>query len=139
MDFQKITFDDDLEDMEAEELRGLVREYDDAQSENITEFKQAVEEIDTLEGKVAEVAEFDAELTDKLTEVSPLAEDELSGFSVTRKRELLANFAEQEAEAEAEDDEGGAGEENFEDMGNRGETHTEEFDAGNYLDIAGLE
>jgi hypothetical protein len=140
MDFQKITFDDDLEDMEADELRGLIREYDDAQSENISEFQQAVESIDTLEGKVAEVEEFDAELTEKLDEISPLDEDELSEFSVTRKRELLTKFAEPEGD-EPEGDEGGdeGGEENFSDMGNRGETHGEDFDAGSFLDIAGLE
>jgi len=143
MDFHKVTFDNELEDMEADELRGLVREFYEAQSDNIAEFTEAKESIEALEGRVGEVSDFDEELTEELAEVSPLDEEELSNFSISRKRSLLADFSESgegEGEGEEDDVEGG---QSFSDMGNRGETHGEDESgqkfAEDYLsDIAGL-
>jgi hypothetical protein len=122
MDFQKVTFEGDLDEMDEEELVGLVRQFSDAQDDNIAEFETASEEIDDLEGRVSEVAEFDAELTEQLVEASPLDEDEVASFSISRKRSLLADFSEAEEEA----DEGGEGDKDFSEMGQRGPTHNEE-------------
>jgi hypothetical protein len=139
MDFQKVTFDTDLDEMEADELASLVRQFSEAQEQNIAEFEQASETIEGLEGRVSEVQDFDAELTEELAEVSPLGEDELASFSISRKRELLAEFA----EADDDEDEEEVDEEaEFSDMGQRGETHDEEAEADfakQYLgDIPGL-
>ncbi|UBF22030.1 hypothetical protein HRTV-15_gp11 [Halorubrum virus HRTV-15] len=140
MDFQKVTFDTDLDEMEADELADLVRQFSEAQEQNIAEFEQASETIEGLEGRVSEVQDFDAELTEELAESSPLGEDELANFSISRKRELLAEFAEANEEDEEEEDEDEEAE--FSDMGQRGETHDEEAErdfAKQYLgDIPGL-
>ncbi|UBF21497.1 hypothetical protein HJTV-2_gp11 [Haloarcula virus HJTV-2] len=140
MDFQKVTFDTDLDEMEADELADLVRQFSEAQEQNIAEFEQASETIEGLEGRVSEVQDFDAELTEELAESSPLGEDELANFSISRKRELLAEFAEANEEDEEEEDEDEEAE--FSDMGQRGETHDEEAEADfakQYLgDIPGL-
>lgn len=145
MDFQKVNFDDELEGMEAEQLRGLVQEFKDAQDDNIAEFKEASEEIDELEGRVGEVADFESELTEELAEVSPLSEDDLAEFSIGRKRSLLADFSEEEeGEEEEDEDEDEDDEQNFENFGQQGETHDDEAAeqkfAEEYLgDIPGLE
>lgn len=140
MDFQKVTFDTDLDEMEADELASLVRQFSEAQEQNIAEFEQASETIEGLEGRVSEVQEFDAELTDELAEASPLGEDELAAFSISRKRELLAEFAEADEDEEEDDEEDEEAE--FSDMGQRGETHDEDAKADfakEYLgDIPGL-
>ena len=139
MDFQKVTFDTDLDEMEADELVSLVRQFSEAQEQNITEFEQASETIEGLEGRVSEVQDFDAELTEELAEVSPLGEDELADFSISRKRELLAEFAEADEDEEEEDEDEEA---EFSDFGTRGETHDEDAEADfakEYLgDIPGL-
>ncbi|WP_144797660.1 hypothetical protein [Halorubrum depositum] len=121
MDFQKVTFDTDLDEMEADELASLVRQFSEAQEQNIAEFEQASETIEGLEGRVSEVQDFDAELTEELAEVSPLGEDELAAFSISRKRELLAEFAEADEDEEEEDDDDNEDEEaEFSDFGTRG-------------------
>lgn len=140
MDFQKVTFDTDLDEMEADDLADLVRQFSEAQEQNIAEFESASETIEGLEGRVSEVQDFDAELTEELSEVSPLGEDELANFSISRKRELLAEFAEADEDEEEDDEEGEEAE--FSDMGQRGETHDEDAErnfAEEYLgDIPGL-
>ncbi|UBF19595.1 hypothetical protein HRTV-10_gp11 [Halorubrum tailed virus 10] len=139
MDFQKVTFDTDLDEMEADDLADLVRQFSEAQEQNIAEFESASETIEGLEGRVSEVQDFDAELTEELSEVSPLGEDELANFSISRKRELLAEFAEADEDEEEEDEDEEA---EFSDMGQRGETHDEDAErnfAEEYLgDIPGL-
>ncbi|AAL55018.1 hypothetical protein HfxHF1_595 [Halophage HF1] len=141
MDFQKVTFDTDLDEMEADDLADLVRQFSEAQEQNIAEFESASETIEGLEGRVSEVQDFDSELTEELSEVSPLGEDELANFSISRKRELLAEFAEAD-EDEEEEDEDEDEEAEFSDMGQRGETHNDEAErnfAEDYLgDIPGL-
>ena len=139
MDFQKVTFDTDLDEMEADDLADLVRQFSEAQEQNIAEFESASETIEGLEGRVSEVQDFDAELTEELAEVSPLGEDELADFSISRKRELLAEFAEADEDEEDEEEDEEA---EFSDFGTRGETHDEDAEADfakEYLgDIPGL-
>ena len=150
MDFQKVTFDEELDEMESDDLRDLVRQFREAQEDNLAEFQQASEEIDDLEGRVGEVQEFDSELTEELAEVSPLSEEEAAEFSISRKRDLLADFAEEDEEPEDEEpeedeeDEDPEDDQEFSDFGTRGETHDEEEAQKNFAeqylgDIQGLE
>lgn len=128
MDFQKVTFDTDVDELEAEDARELVTEFQNAQEQNIAEFEDASESIEALEGRVqtaqeAALGEFDDEeaLTEALVDASPLGEDDVAEFSVFRKADLLADFSADEEEA----DEGDA-EAEFSNMGQRGETHDED-------------
>lgn len=138
MDFQRVAFDTDLDEIEADELRTLVRKFDEAQEQNIGEFEAATEQIDELEGRVGEVEDFDDELTDELAEVSPLSGDELAEFTIARKRDLLAEFSEEEdtdeEETDDEDDDGDDGEADFDDMGQQGPTHDDEEAAQEFAD-----
>lgn len=129
MDFQKVTYDGDLDEMEADDLRSIVEEYEEAQETNIGEFEAAKERIEGLEGEVAEKAEFKAERVERLTEVSPLDEEEAESFSLARIDSLIAEFTEDStADEEVEDDE----EADFDDMGHRGPTHDDEDGMSEY-------
>lgn len=121
MDFQKTTYDGDLDEMDAEDLRTIVSEYEEAQEANIAEFESAKETIEGLEGEVAEKAEFKDQRVEKLVEVSPLGEDEAENFSLARIDDLIAEFTE-ESETEGDDVEDDD-EPTFEDQGTRGPTH----------------
>ena len=148
MDFQKVTYDFDIDEAEGDDLRDLVQRFEQAQEQNLAEFEQASEEIDDLEGRVGEIQEFDSELTEELTEVSPLSEDEVENFSISRKRDLLADFSEDEEEGEEEENEEDENEneeeQEFSDFGQRGETHDEDKETRNFAEdylggIDGLE
>ncbi|MFB6188196.1 MAG: hypothetical protein ABEI86_15210 [Halobacteriaceae archaeon] len=141
MDFQKVTFETDLDQIEdTEKLRGLVREFSDAQEQNIAEFEEISEEFESLETKVGEFKDADAQLTEEVAEKTYLEESEAEALTFSRKQEILeeAEFSE-EAEEESDEEEA-----EFDDMGKRGETHDEsaaEADLkAEYLDdIQGLE
>lgn len=144
MNFTKVSFDGDLDDIDdAEELRGVVRKFQSAQDSNISEFEDAKDTLEDFEVRVGEAQEFKGELAERLSEVSPLSEDEALTYDMTRIRELIADFSdggEVEDEGGDEDgDEGGA----FSDMGQRGETHGEDtsekaFAEKHLGDIGGL-
>jgi hypothetical protein len=143
MDFQRITFDADVDELEADEARELVSKFDSAQTENITAFEEASEKIEDLDGDLSEFEDADEDLTEDVVEATFLDEEEASALSFARKREVLAEFEEQEAVDDEGDegDEGGEG--NFNDMGTRGETHNEEeaqeaFAEKHLGDISGL-
>lgn len=124
MDFTKVTFDADLDEIEdADELRGIVRDFEDAQDSNISEFKEAKETLDEFEGRVGEAQDFKEELAENLSEVSPLSEDEALTYDMARIRELITEFSE---DAPVDDGDEGGEEGQFSDMGQRGETHTDE-------------
>lgn len=141
MDFTKVSYDADLDEIEdADELRGIVRDFEDAQDSNISEFKDAKETLDDFEGRVGEAQEFKEELAESLSEVSPLSEDEALTYDMARIRDLIGEFSDEGVD-EGEDggDEGGE----FSDMGQRGETHNEEdadkeFAEKHLGDIGGL-
>lgn len=127
MDFQKVTYDGDLDDMDAESLRTVVEEYEEAQTSNIAAFESATDTIDGLEGEVAEKAEFKARRVEKLTEVSPLGADDVENFSLSRIDSLIEEFTASEPDGgeDADEDE----DPEFDDMGRRGPTHTDEDEA----------
>jgi ATP-dependent exoDNAse (exonuclease V) beta subunit len=140
MNFIDVQFDLDVDEAEADELRGLVREFVKAQDENHAEFAEAVETVDELSGKVGEIQEYEEELTEELTEVSPLSDEEVAAFSLQRKRDLLAEFSvEEEVEEEVE----GEGDDTPTDFGQSGPTHGDdeavpEFVQRVYADIDGM-
>jgi hypothetical protein len=145
MDFQKVTIDTDVDELEGDEARELVSDFQNAQEQNIDEFKTASEKLEGLdESAITEFEDAQEELTQDVADVTFMSEDEAAQLSFSRKREILADFSEEE-EAEAGDDVENDGEEaEFSNMGQRGETHNEdeakESVAKEYLgDIQGLE
>jgi len=124
MEFSKIERNYDLEELGEDELRNLVREYREAEDENMAEFDSAVDRIDELEEKAEEADEFHEKLADKLTAVSPLTESDVSEYSLARKHELIQKFSESGAD-EADEGQKEQSEEDFNDTGKRGETETE--------------
>lgn len=143
MDFTKVTFDVDLDEIEdADELRGIVRKFESAQDSNISEFEDAKDTLDEFEGRVGEAQEFKEELAESLSDVSPLSSEEALTYDMTRIRELITEFSEDDSEGdepEGEVEEGAT----FSNMGQRGETHSDEDGdtefAGKHLgDIGGL-
>ncbi len=147
MDFSKVTFDEDVDELEADEARELVSKFQTAQEQNIAEFEDASEKIDDLEGDFAEFEDADEELTAEVADATFMSEDEAANLDFSRKREILADFSEEEEdEGEDEGDEGdeGDGGQTFSDMGQKGETHDEDEAernfAENYLgDVPGLQ
>lgn len=115
---------DDVDEMGEDELREAVSEFEDAQESNIEEFKQAQETLNEyaeFDVSIKEAQEFKEDVLADVAEHSPLSEDELSEFGLSRLRELKTEFAE-EVEDEPEGDEE---ESEFSDMGSRGETDPE--------------
>jgi hypothetical protein len=111
MHFKKVEFDTDLDDMEAGELRELVREFEQAQEQNITDFAE-------VEGEITEFEEFDSELTSDLVEQTSLSEEAASALPFSEKRELLADLNATEEKTQEEQE--------FEDRGKKGETSGED-------------
>lgn len=140
MNFTKVSFEDDLEDIDdAEELRGVVRKFQSAQESNISEFEDAKDTLEDFEGRVGEAQEFKQDLAEDLSEVSPLSEEEALTYDMSRIRELIGEFSEESVEDDSESGTSGQ----FSDMGQRGETHDEdeaeaEFAEKHLGDIKGL-
>ena len=136
MDFNTINYDGDLDSADEDELRSLVGEFEKAQETNVAEFEAAKEQMQELVGDDADFEALFGEVTDfaeakdeliaetvefKSFEDSPMGEDDLRGASFSKVREWHAHFA----ALDAEPDEGADEEQEFEDMGTRGETHVE--------------
>jgi hypothetical protein len=132
MDFSKVTIDGDVDDLDGDEARELISDFQTAQEQNIAEFEKASEQITNLEGSFEEFEDADEKLTAEVAEATFMSEDEAATLDFGRKREILAS--------EDESEEGDDGD--FDDMGQRGETHTETDDqafAQEYIgDIDGL-
>jgi len=125
MNFTKVSFDGDLDDIEdADELRGVVRKFQSAQESNISEFEDAKDTLEDFEGRVGEAQEFKDDLAESLSEVSPLAKEEALTYDMARIRELIAEFS--EAETSDADNVEEDTPDTFSDMGTRGETHDED-------------
>lgn len=141
MNFTKVSFEDDLEDIDdAEELRGVVQKFQSAQESNISEFEDAKDTLENFEGRVGEAQEFKQDLAEDLSEVSPLSEEEALTYDMSRIRELIGEFTEETVE----DDPEGETPDSFSNMGQRGETHDEGEAEATFVeehlgDIQGLE
>lgn len=127
MDFSKVTFDDDVDELEAEEARELISQFKTAQEQNIAEFQNASDKIDDLEGSFSEFEDADEQLTADVAEATFMSEDEAAELTFARKRQVLADFSEKSEEAGDEGGEDG-GDADFSDMGQHGETHTDDDD-----------
>lgn len=126
MDFHTIEFEEDLDELEADELRDLVTDFAEAQAANLEQFEETSERVAGLE-------EYDAEISEKLVDESPLSETEVGAIDFARKRELLEEFAAEEEteEPEEEFDEGDEGDEGRpEQFGQQGPTHDGEGEDG---------
>jgi len=141
MNFTKVSFDGDLEDIDdAEELRGVVQKFQSAQESNISEFEDAKDTLENFEGRVGEAQEFKEDLAEDLNEVSPLSEEEALTYDMSRIRELIGEFTEETVE----DDPDSESPDSFSNMGQRGETHDDEKAEATFVedhlgDIQGLE
>jgi len=137
MDFHKIEFDGDLDELGEDKLRELVASFKQAQGANIEQFEEVTE-------RVAKFEEYDSELTDELAEASPLSESELEAVSFSRKRELLEEFTTEEEQGGGEPLDDGGSECSPSEFGQRGETRsngeeTEDFITDVFDGIAGVE
>lgn len=140
MDFHTIEFDADVTDLEADELRELVTDFVEAQDANLEQFEDASE-------RVADLEEYDDEISEKLVDSSPLSETEVGAIDFARKRELLEEFAGDGSTGEQEADSGGEGDDGSpEQFGQQGPTHdsddgedTPEFVEKAFDSVAGVE
>jgi hypothetical protein len=114
MDFHKVEFEDDIDELGTDDLREIVEQFSQAQEQNIAEFEEAVDTVEEFEG-------FSQEVTDELVELSDLPEAEVESLSFSARRDLLDTLHESETTDEAEESEA-----EFEDTGTRGETHGED-------------
>lgn len=117
LDFHEIEYDN-LSEMSTEELRDLVGEFREAQEENIDQFEQVVDRMEEFQSA-------DADLAQRVAEETSLPESEAQRLSFSGKRELLDTETETEDETQTR---AGSGEqsEEFNDMGQSGETHSDE-------------
>lgn len=144
LNFNKVTYDGDLADFSEDELRELVREFENAQESNVAEFETAAEALDGIEeADIEEFADARERLIDSITEAEafsevPLSEDALAEQSFGELQEWDEFVSEFDSADESE--EGADGE--FDDMGQEAPTREEtdadaEF-ADKYLDISGV-
>lgn len=112
MNFQKVDFEDDLEDMEPDELRGLIGKFTEAQKANVGTFEEVADAVE-------EFNEYDEELTEEVVEHSSLSEGAASALPFSEKKNLLNDLEASEAEEGEEETE-------FEDRGQKGELHDDD-------------
>ena len=123
LDFQRVTYDGDLEEADREALIDLVEQFEDAQDANAAEFNSAKEQVEELEGTVSEFEDAKDELitevvsADAFSEV-PLTEEQLEDADFEQVREWRAFVSETDASDEETDDNEEDAE--FEDMGQQG-------------------
>jgi len=125
LDFQKVTYNGDLEDADRESLIELVEKFQDAQEANAAEFEAAKEQVESLEGAFSEYEDAKDDLIGEITEADrfeevPLTEDELDAADFSKVREWHEFVHDESDTQEADKD--------FEDMGNPGPTHEDNDD-----------
>lgn len=120
LDFNRVNYDGDLSDFDAEELRELVSEFESAQESNLAEFETAAEELDEVEKAVPEEYEAArADLIEDITEAEtfdqvPLSEEDLEDEDFASLRDWLDFVQDAASEDEDETDEEDG---EFDDMG----------------------
>jgi hypothetical protein len=104
LNFSEVSYDGDIEDAEAEQLRELVSQYEEAQSDNAAEFEAAKEKIEEVSDvQVSDFEDAREDLIETITdfdafEGSPVSEDELDEATFSKLREWEAYFEEQATE-----------------------------------------
>lgn len=120
MNFKKVEFDTDLEDLEADELRDLVTQFSNAQEANEETFGEVAETVE-------EFTEYNDDLAGEIVENSSLSEPAAEALSFSDKKNLLQDLREDEEESEEfEEETDEETETEFEDRGQKGETHGDE-------------
>lgn len=115
MEFKKFEFDD-LSDMEADELRELVHQFNKAHETNLETFEEVSESVE-------EFSEYEADLTEEVVEMSSLSEEAAKALPFSEKKSLISDLNAPEAGGEGEEvDE----ETDFEDRGTKGKTDVED-------------
>lgn len=110
---ERLDFEESPDDMEIDELRDTLTEFKEQHDANAAVFDEVVAslpdegEFDDLK---AETAEFKQTLVAEVSEVSPLGEDDLANFTLTRLYELRAEFSVESDEADVEAESGDADE-----------------------------
>jgi hypothetical protein len=143
LNFNKVTYDGDLADFDADELRELVGEFENAQESNVAEFETAAEALDGVdEAGIEEFADARGSLIESITDADafsevPLSEDALDNCTFGELQDWQ-DFVSESVDADEDDD----SEQEFDDMGSEAPTHGDddadaEF-AEKYLDISGV-
>lgn len=106
MDFTKVTYDGDLSEFSDEELRELIREFEDAQDSNVAEFEQAAEQLE--EANFDEYEEARSDLIGEITEAEqfdevPLSEDELEDADFSELRDWNEFVSDQDDDKQFDD------------------------------------
>lgn len=109
-EFTRLDFDKSPDEMDADELRETLVEFEEKHTENAATFDTIQADLpdrEEYESLKTESAEFKGRLVTEVAESSPLAEDDLADFSMSRLYELRAEFAEdaEAAEEAAEEEE----------------------------------
>lgn len=150
LSFNKVTYDGDLTDFSADELRELVREFENAQESNVAEFETAADALEGVEQTdIEEFADARDALIESITDADAFSEVPLSADALTdctfgelqewkefvSQGDAMAGGCSGPAPEDTEDKE-------FEDMGQDAPTHEETDDdaafADKYLDINGV-
>lgn len=134
LNFNRVTYDDELSEFDKDELVELAREFEEAQESNVAEFERAAEALDGVdEQSISEFEEARESLVDEIVEADdfsevPLSEEQLGDCSFDQLREWK-EFVADSTEDSDNDEDGDGSEADFEDMGNQGPTHEEADDA----------
>lgn len=116
MEFKTVEPTDDLDEMDADELKEFAKEVSEVNDENEMKFEELQEQAEAepeVETVVPdEYQEFKEDLVEEVADASPFEADELGDFSIGRLDELRNEFGDDEQD-DAE----------FDDMGEQGETH----------------
>lgn len=121
LNFNKVSYDGDLVDLSEEEMQDVIREFEKAQESNVAEFEKAADTLDGVdEADIEDFAEARADLIEDITgadgfEEVPLTEEKLEDEDFGDLREWKEFVADTGESEESEQD--------FEDMGQKGETH----------------
>jgi hypothetical protein len=130
LNFTQVTYDGELSDFEAERLREIIREFENAQESNVAEFEDAADALDGVDEKIEDFEEARESLLEEITEAEafedvPLTEDALEEQTFGQLQEWR-DFVSRQREGEAGDDEGGNSD--FDDMGKKSPVPDEDED-----------
>jgi len=118
LNFTKVTYDGDLSDFDADDLRELIKEFENAQESNVAEFNEAADKLDEVEDfDLDEYQDAKSDLIGDITEADafedvPLTEGDLEDADFGTVREWH-DFVSSQATDEGDED----GDADFDDMG----------------------
>jgi hypothetical protein len=133
LNFTQVTYDGELADFEAERLREIIREFENAQESNVAEFEDAADALDGVDEKIEDFAEARQALLDDITEAEafdevPLTEEALEEQSFGQLQEWHDFVADHGVETGDETDEADESGSDFDDFGTKSPTPDDEDD-----------